>query len=213
MTNIVSPSKTTVGITDGQIEKASDLLRVAMRKHRSEFNDTEVAQQAVTAKEFATDLLAVFRKHFERFSNLIVRIVRPDRNRTPKAVLDATGRKQYVTNSVVAEMPRSVGDEVRVVFFKPDRSAYNKNGWISDENLEKQYELYGLKPVDPFSLAAVNEADPVFADNHPNATHWKNTNGEWCYAAFNRWNDGRRVRVDRLGSGWDDYWWFAGLAS
>ena len=115
------------------------------------------------------------------------------------------------------------------MFLKPDLS--NRNGYISDDDLEKEFELRGLKPADPISVAAVNEADPAFADEKPHGTHWKDAKGKWCYAAFHRWDDdGRHVLVnrydsdwlDRWGDGrevnicrsdddWDDYWWFAGV--
>lgn len=202
--NNMTPS--TVVMTDGQIDKTVDLFRSALRKHHGEFN-TEYVQQALGAKGLGSDLLTVFRGYVERFSNLIVRLVRPDRSRTPQAALDATGRKQYIINSVVASMPKGTGDEAKVVFFKLGR-------WISDDDLEKEYESRGLKPADPYSLAAVNEADQVFADEHPNATHWKDADGNWCYAAFGLWCGERYVSVDRRGGrGWLDDWWFAGLAS
>ena len=212
MTQIMSPSvqeQETVGITDGQIDKASDVLRAALRKYRGEFDNTEAAQQSVTAKELGPDLLAVFRKHYGRFSNLIVRVVRPDRNRTPKAVIDATGRNHLCANDrVVASMPRGIGEEVKVVFFRLRIS-------INDDDLEKEYELRGLKSADPYSLAKVNEDDPAFADEHPNGTHWKDTDGNWCSAMFNRLRyGGREVIVQRYGD--DGHYsdlWFAGLAS
>ena len=209
--NTMTPS--TQEMTDGQINKTTDLLQSALRKHRGELN-TDAVQQALGAKGLATDLLAVFRGYVDRFSNLIVRIISVNRSQTPEQALTATGRKQYVTAGIVAAMPKGTGAEAKVIFFKPDKSAYDKNGWISDDDLEKQYALRGLIPSDAYSLAAVNEADPAFGDEHPNTTHWKDSSGKWCYAAFDRWGaDGRRVLVDRSVSGWDDYWWFAGLAS
>ena len=95
------------------------------------------------------------------------------------------------------------------MFFKPDLSQHND--FISDDDLEKEFELRGLKPADPVSVAAVNEADPAFADEKPHGTHWKDAKGNWYYAAFFRWNGKRRVDVDRSGNDWDDRWWFAGV--
>lgn len=193
-------------MTDGQINKVTDLLQSALRKHRGEL-DTNAVQQALGAKGLATDLLAVFRGHVEFFSNMIIRTVIVNRDQTPEQALIATGRKQYTDNNVVAAMPKGTGKEVKVVFFKV-------GCYIGDDDLEKEYESRGLKPVDPFSLASVNEVDPAFADEHPNATHWKDSGGKWCYAAFRRWNGGERdVDVRRHGFGWGDGWWFAGLAS
>ena len=210
------PMTPSAEITDGQIDKAGDTLRATfigtLRKHRGEFSD-EAVQQALGAKGLASDLLAVFRTYVERFSNMIARIVTVNRSQTPEQALTATGRKQYTDKDVVAAMPKCAGTEAKVIFFKPDASAYT-NGLISDDDLVKQFALRGLKPADPYSLAKANEDDPAFADEHPNATHWKDANGKWCYAAFGRWVVGERgVSVIRHGLDWSDRWWFAGLAS
>jgi hypothetical protein len=77
--------------------------------------------------------------------------------------------------------------------------------------LDKEYERRGLKPADPYTLAAVNEADPAFADKHPNGTHWKDADDKWRYAAFYRWSDERRAHVYRSDYDWDDRWWFPGF--
>ena len=68
----------------------------------------------------------------------------------------------------------------------------------------------GPNPADPYSQAAVNEADPAFADGHPNGTHWKDVNGKWCFVAFGRWGDGRKLGVGR-GNDWGGSCWFAGV--
>lgn len=100
-------------------------------------------------------------------------------------------------------MPRGVGVEVDVVFFPGKRS-------LSNAEVEEQYALRGLTP-DPYAQAAVNEADPAFADTHPNGTQWKNVDDRWCYATFDQWGGERRVDVHRLDLSWYAFWWFAGL--
>ena len=128
-----------------------------------------------------------------------------NRTRPPQDALKATGRTQYVTDSVVASMPKGTGKKVEVEFFKVGKR-------VIDSELEKEYANRGLVPVDPYSLAAVNEADLAFADEHPNATHWKDEQGKWCYAAFPQWCVvGRLVYVYRNDVGWRDGWWFGGL--
>ena len=134
----------------------------------------------------------------------IIRRVRVNHLRNPDAMLNATGRKQYVTDSVVAAMPRGEGDEADVHFFKIGQ-------WTSDDDLEQEYAKRGLKPADSYSLAAVNEADPGFADERPNGTHWKDADGKWCYIGFLRGGDERYVSVHRFDDDWGDHWWFAGL--
>jgi len=139
----------------------------------------------------------------------IIRRVRVDRTRDPQEALDAAGHRFNTDQNVVDSMPRGEGDEVEVVFFKPDLS--NRKGLISDDDLEKEFDLRGLKPADPISVAAVNEANPEFADKMPNVTHWKDKDGKWCFATFVRWDGGRRVYVDSNDGDWDGRWWLAGL--
>ena len=158
---------------------------------------------------FIDEMFVAFRNRVEAVSNRIVRTVTVDMNRTPQEALDATRRKQYTDRKVVDLMPKGLEDEVEIVFFKPDLS--ERDGYISDDDLEKEYELRGLKPADPFSVVALNEADPAFADEKPHGTHWKDENGKWCFATFNRWSGGRKVSVYRGGSGWYGDWSFAGV--
>ena len=205
MTQIMTPSKPT---TAGQIDKAVANYRALLEKHAREFN-TEAVQTVLGQSELADEQFSVFRRRVETVSDLIVRRVKVNRGRTPQEVLDATHRKQYTDRKVVDSMPKGEGDEVEVVFFKLDLSA--RNGHISDDDLDKEFELRGLKPADPYSVAAVNVADPAFADEMPHGTHWKNADGKWCFASFGRWGDAREVYVDRHVGDWFGDWWFAGL--
>ena len=195
-------------MTDGQIENAVNKLRDAMRKHRSEIT-SDVAQQVLGVENLGMMMFSPFRERAEAVSNLIVRKVPVNRGRTQQEAIEATGRAQYTDRKVVDSMPKGEGDEVEVVFFKPDLS--QRNGFISDDDLEKEFELRGLKPADPISVAAVNEADPAFADEKPHGTHWKDAKGNWCYAAFGRWLGKSWVGVYRIDFVWDDCWWFAGV--
>ncbi|OGG73207.1 hypothetical protein A3A38_02325 [Candidatus Kaiserbacteria bacterium RIFCSPLOWO2_01_FULL_53_17] len=190
-------------ITAGQIGKIQELLGARLRKSRL---PSEPVQQVLATQgdAVADEMLAAIRTRVEAICNMIVRHVNVNRARTPQEALKATGRNVYANDSVVKTMPKGEGDEAEVHFFKHSR-------WISDDDLEEEYEKRGLTAVDPYSLAAVNEADPGFADTHPNGTHWKDANGKWCYAAFDRWLDGRRVNVHRRGNDWRGDWWFAGL--
>jgi len=203
----MSPSKEKkeVGMTEGQIEKIVQKLRVALKKHCKEF-ETDAAQKATTAKGLDRSLLGVVRGYVERFSKMVVRIVWVIRTRTPSEAIAATKRREYIDKTVLEEMPKGRGTRTKVIFFQVGRL-------ISDDDLEKEYTLRGLLPADPYSLAAVNEADPAFADDRPNATYWKNKEGKLCYAAFRRSGGERGVEVSRNVSVWFGGWWFAGLAS
>lgn len=201
MANTMTPSKP---ITDGQIDKAIALYRAILEKHRAELA-SDAAQGVLGSSEYVDELYDVLRRRVEAVSDLISRFVSVNRGRTPNEALNATGRNKYVAEDVVQAMPRGAGEKAEVVFFKVGRD-------ISDDDLEKEYALRGLVPADAYSLAAVNENDSVFADDRPNATHWKDANGKWCYAAFNRWRDERDVDVHRDDvRDWRDFWWFAGL--
>ncbi|MHB1163003.1 MAG: hypothetical protein ACYCZZ_00515 [Minisyncoccota bacterium] len=136
--------------------------------------------------------------------NMVIRRATVNRNRTPQKMLDATRRVKYLDNDVVAAMPRGEGESVRIFFFLVGRS-------ISDDELEKEYRLRNLIPVDPYSLAAINENDRSFATKYQNATHWKDRYGRWCRIVFRRWDGEQRVSVGHLTGKYSELAWFAGF--
>lgn len=198
------------GMSDGQIETAVEQLRAAMRKHRDEV-EKDAAQQALGVDNLGMRMFSVFRGLAEAVSKMLVRQVTINHSRTPEEAIKATGRREYVNAAVVKAMPKGEGVDATVYFFKPSPDAYDENGLISDDAVEKEFEMRGLKLADPYSLAAVNEADPTFADEHPNSTHWKDTAGKWCFATFDRWDVERGVDVGQNGRDWGGRWWFAGV--
>lgn len=204
MTQIMTATE----MTDGQIENAVNKLRDAIRKHRSEIT-SDVAQQVLGVENLGMMMFTPFHERAEALSNLIVRTARVNRGRSQQEAIEATGRVQYTDHKVVNAMPKGEGDEIEVVFFKLDLS--QRNGFISDNDLEREFELRDLKPADPISVATVNEADPAFADEKPHGTHWKDAKGNWCYATFYRWFGRRGVNVHRSVNGWFVSWWFAGV--
>lgn len=196
----MTPSKP---VTEGQIGKLNEKLTARLLKHKAEI-PSDIFQEILGDETLMDEFHAAVRKRVERMSNRVVRTVTVNRTRSAREALKATGRTLYATDSVVDAMPQGIGEIMEVVFFKRDR-------YLSDDELEKEYEVENLMPADPFSLAAVNEADPAFADTHPNATHWKDAAGKWCCAAFCRFDGERSVDVDRSDYDWRDYWWFAGF--
>ncbi len=200
MVKTMTPSTT---MTAGQIGKLCDLLSAALRKAEL---PNEPSQRVIEEQggPLVDELVGVIRKRVEELSNLIVRKAKVNRSRSPQEAFDATGRKQYRDRKVVDSMPKGEGDEVEVVFFELGR-------FVDDDELEREYERRGLKPVDPYSLAAVNEADPAFADEKPNGTHWQDADGRWCFAMFNRRHDGHHVDFSRYDHDWNDRGWFAGV--
>ena len=207
MAKTMTPSAESKAMTDGQITKAVAVYRALLEKHAPEF-DSGAVQAVLGDQGLAGEMFALFRQRVEAKANEVVRRVSGiDRALKPAdviAMVVATGRKKYGDDKVIESMPKGEGEDAEVVFFTLGR-------YISDDDLEKEYEKRGLKPADAYSLAAVNRDDPAFADEKPNCTHWKDGDGKWCYVAFSRWGDVRGVSVSRVDSGWSGRWWLAGL--
>ena len=199
MAKVMNPPQ----ITNKQIGKIQDLLGAALRKAGLVSEPVQTIIETC-GKTLVSDLVGVIRKHVEAVSNLLVRRVKVNRTLTPEEMLKATGRAVYADGNVVKNMPKGEGEEAEVIFFQLGR-------YVSDDDLEKEYDLRGLKPADPYSLGAVNKSIPPFADSHPNGTHWKDAEGKWCYATFYRFLDDRDVYVYRGDNDWNGGWWFAGL--
>ena len=102
-------------MTDGQIDDLANKLRDAARKHRDEVSKDH-AQEALRSENIGMRLFATFRALVEELSKQIVHVVSVNRARSPRATLKASGRKLYVTDSVVDAMPRLTGDKVRLVY-------------------------------------------------------------------------------------------------
>ncbi len=126
-----------------------------------------------------------------------------NRSRTPSQAIRATGRVEYLNDAVVASMPHVTEEEVELRFFplKVVTSASDYQKAIEDRGLIS----------DPMAVVAANEADPAFADAHPNGTQWVDVNGNHCYLAFRCWLDKRFVYVNRNENDWLDHWWVAGV--
>ena len=200
MDHAMTPPKMT---TNEQVNKAVARYRALLEKHAPDWS-ASVVQQVLGSPELAGDQFALFRTRVEAVSNTIVRRVLVNRISTPEQMLDALGRKLYVNRDVVATMPCGQGSEAEVHFFKPSR-------FVSDDELEKEYALRGLVPASPYDVAAVNQADPAFADSHPNATYWKDVSGKWCYLACGRWVGERSVDVAGRFRDWSAHMWLAGV--
>lgn len=133
----------------------------------------------------------------------VLRRVTVNRNLTPWEAIAATGCDPYIDLSITERLPRGTSEEVELVFFQLERH------YTTDDELEKEFVRRGLKPADPFALAAANAADFRLA-NMPHGTHWKDAHGRWCDITFDSCSGNRRVRV-HTGGDWERYWWFAGV--
>jgi hypothetical protein len=138
-------------------------------------------------------------------TNTITVKVKVKRGQTPQQVLDGTGRIQYTDKTVVETMPLEGGDgeeEVEFVFFKVGRS-------LHDSEVEAERKKRGLVR-DLAAQAQYNADNPDFATYHPNGDSWKDSNGEWCFAIFHRWDGRRAVFVFFSVDDWDGSYWFGG---
>lgn len=108
----------------------------------------------------------------------------------------------YKNDSVFISIPTGISEEIE--YFKLDR-------YITDNELEEEYESRGLSPVSPYSLILSRINNPEIEKLEYTATHWKDADGKWCFAAFGRRGVERYLRVFRLDYDWHDFWWFAGV--
>lgn len=200
----MSSSVETEEITKGQIEKLQTLLGSALKKSGLKKKPLQYVIKE-QGKLLMKELLEVVRHRVEAISNFIWRNANVDRSRMPELVIEKTGRVQYVDKAVLATMPNGTGNKKKMTFFKA-------NKFISPDDLAVMYKDLVLKP-DPYAQAAVNEADPEFADKYPNCTQWKDENGTWCYLSFVRYNGERGVvvRRDDDDDDWSGSWWFGGV--
>jgi hypothetical protein len=201
MEQTVIPS--TEPLTEGQIGKILQFVGDRLRKTKlpsKSLQDVIEKQGSALADKFVSNLSEMV----DAVSNMIIRHVKVNLKRSAKEALKATGREQYVSDDVAKNMPKAVNEEAEIIFFKVGKE-------ISCAGLEKEYEFRGLIPADPYSLASVNEADPAFADEKPNGTQWKDSQGNYCCAIFYLWCGERFVDVYRDDHDWRVDWWFAGV--
>lgn len=190
-------------ITDEQINKLIKVFVTKLRRHKNELL-ANVIENMLRDPMLGDRLYKRFRTLVEVDNNMAVRTVTVNRKRSAREALKATRREQYVTDSLVAKMPKGTATKVEVIFFKLGR-------YVTHAELNKEYKLRHLKPADPFALAAVNQADPAFADEKPNITQWKNEKGKYCHISFSSDKIERDVAIREGDDHFHDEWWFAGV--
>lgn len=168
-------------------------FNLAIARLLNEWQSPAVKQETATVSEpELPEILETF-----------TRRVKVNRRQNKQEALDANGRNQYITKSVVDEMPVEGEEEVEVTFFRV-------GVWVSADLQDKLCQKQGLDP-DPLAVNQANIDEPALADTRPNTCQWKDAKGNWCYATFDRWRGERGVNVDRSGGGWNGSWWFAGV--
>lgn len=192
-------------ITPGQIAKIIENLAAALRKSDILLKGPVQLALQYNGPAIIIGMVEAVCKCAERFCNVIIRHATVDRNEKPYNVLKATGCNLHFIGYLLEAMPNGNGTEVDIFFFK-------LGYLVNDAGLEKEYELRGFKPVDPYSLAKINKDDRTFAYKHPNCTYWKNNEGKCCSIMFDCWRDGDRdVGVGYSGNSWSGNLWFAGI--
>ena len=102
-------------------------------------------------------------------------------------------------------MPHDKDGEAEVRFF---RLGYS----VGLNELQIQYQLRGLKPADPFLLAAVNKFDPTFCRDYPNGTQWRNNEGFWCTSSYGLHSSSHGTQDQKFTDfSWNNNEWFAGI--
>ncbi len=195
--SVLSPT-----LSEGQVEKILNDFKGILLKYHEGFNKDGVQK---SLPGLAQALFRTFREHVEMHPKIFsCKVKKVDRNQTPKAMLHATGSRPAFDKDVIETMPRGEGEEKEVFFFQVDDYDF--------DHLEKVYESLGLKPVDPFSLGAVNQDNPLFSASHPNITWWKNEKGKWCVELFYLSDNGQpTVLVTSTRLSFDCRVWFAGI--
>lgn len=201
---MANTATTQSAITNGQIGQINDRLTTKLCESGL---PAEGVQAVLTAPggKVIDEMVSVVRAHVEAISEMLVREVEVDYDIPPEEAIHATKRVEYLNDEVVVGMPRNGKGKKRVkVYFFPLRKFTNV------EAVQKLIEQHGLTP-DPYAIAAVNKADPTFADSHPNGTQWVDEKGRHCCARFCRWGGGRTVRVYRRGGAWSGPWLVGGV--
>lgn len=138
---------------------------------------------------------------------LITRHVKVDRSRTAAQAIEATGRAVVSPSAtfepILATASMEGPEEVDVHFFGLDYDP-------TPIQLAVEYETRGLKP-DLAAQAAVNEDDPVFADERPNGLQWVSKRGESYFVLFFREEHEYHIHLWDSDHRWRKGWLFGGV--
>lgn len=117
--------------------------------------------------------------------------------------IKATGRTQYIDKDVLKTASKLTGRKIEF---------FTVNKYFTCKKLEEEYASRNLIPA---SIEDICRFDVTQKDEMDNkkyvATQWKDKDGNFCYAAFDRWIGGRYVSVHRRVNDWRDGWTFAGV--
>lgn len=78
---------------------------------------------------------------------------------------------------------------------------------MGEEEAMLQFQLLGLRAVNPFVLIGYNCRFSNFARKIPNFTHWKDAEGRWCLVSFAGYN----LTIGPAVGDWNEAWYGAGV--
>jgi hypothetical protein len=140
------------------------------------------------------------RKPFASPENMIFRRVYVDRSKSLKEALHSIGRNRIVPEEIV--VPKGKGKDVPVYLFRIGHERFANE-------VDRDVQKLGFQLADPYTLIALNAAEPGFADKYPNATQWSTGMGYSDAIAFSRHENERRVTIHERCAVWSEIWWFA----
>ncbi|MBX4195417.1 hypothetical protein KW796_00465 [Candidatus Parcubacteria bacterium] len=140
-------------------------------------------------------------------SDVLLQQVPVDTTLSWKDMLESAGRHLYLEGSpeMIEAMPRGRAKKIEAYFF---RLGYE----MDIHEVKYKYKVHGLRPLDPYSLAAINAHDQDFADECNNATYWEvEAQDGWRSLAFHGGPKDRMATLVSRQRRWEGSWWFAGI--
>ncbi|HEY0908374.1 MAG TPA: hypothetical protein VGE35_03440 [Candidatus Paceibacterota bacterium] len=131
-----------------------------------------------------------------------------DRSRDTLSMLTISGREvRIVDDSILDDAPHGEGETVEVLAFE-----VGGHSQLTHERISREYDIRGLYPADPHSLAAATESSSA---NGPRprsvATHWIDPkSGQWCRLIVSQEHGVSAGRTH--GTGIHSSFWLAGIA-
>jgi hypothetical protein len=190
--------------TAGQINKAISNFRALLEKHTPNFQ-ADIVQDVLGDPEFAKAQFELLKTRIEARTGLrTMTLAKPfDFDSISEKTAKDLGRTFYGNADILLTCPKPVGiQEVSITLWE-------ESGLLSCETLDARYMEKGLAP-NPWHLVAFALMQPDFADKRAIATQWKDADGNFCYAVFNRWHDERKLSVHRDSVGWGGNCLFSG---
>lgn len=198
---------------------SADQVRLIKKRLGEQLAKETILEEAVAEllkneDHLVNELLSVIRTRAEAIGDLLVRKVPKSIDTTYFVVPEQTNEWWPGFVRVLPPIRAVTGDYV--YFFRVRQTKHHD---MADDEVEREYRKRELIPIDPRTLAAINQNGPAFRKRFVNGTHWKDAHGEWCYVNF--WGDlqgaGHSIHsldwkgTDNNPRAWMPDTWFAGV--